>query len=155
VGYRPLRPDRQTRRRQLEKTYRSSFYTKIGPATAKICLENCSNITVSVTGKQKRCHMEPINLSKYEITVSNILRNLNPAKLYEEAIRYEPNTTISSAGALIAYSGAKTGRSPKDKRVVKHPNSEKNIWWGPVNFPMEEQYHRGSYIPQRNFAAHL
>jgi phosphoenolpyruvate carboxykinase (ATP) len=84
--------------------------------------------------------MEPINLSKCGITVSNILRNLNPAKLYEEAIRYEPNTTISSAGALIAYSGAKTGRSPKDKRVVKHPNSEKDVWWGPVNFPMEEQY---------------
>ena len=84
--------------------------------------------------------MEQFNLSNYGITITKILRNLNPAKLYEEAIRYEPNTTISSAGALIAYSGAKTGRSPKDKRVVKHPNSEKDIWWGPVNFPMEEQY---------------
>ena len=78
--------------------------------------------------------------SKYGITVPNVFRNLNPAKLYEEAIRYEPNTTISSAGALIAYSGAKTGRSPKDKRIVKHPTSEKDIWWGPVNLPIEERY---------------
>ena len=64
-------------------------------------------------------------LSKYGLTVPNAFRNLNPSKLYEEAIRYEPETTISSAGALIAYSGAKTGRSPKDKRIVKHPASEK------------------------------
>lgn len=84
--------------------------------------------------------MEEYDLSSYGITVSNTIRNFNPAKLYEEAIRYEPKTTISSAGALIAYSGGKTGRSPKDKRIVKHPSSEKDIWWGPVNFPIEERY---------------
>src|ERR1700736_3419998 len=84
--------------------------------------------------------MDENDLSKYGITVPNVFRNLNPAKLYEEAIRYEPETTISSAGALIAYSGAKTGRSPKDKRIVKHPTSEKDIWWGPVNLPLEERY---------------
>jgi Phosphoenolpyruvate carboxykinase len=37
---------------------------------------------------------------------------------------------------LTAYSGAKTGRSPLDKRVVKEPGSENDIWWGPVNKPM-------------------
>jgi phosphoenolpyruvate carboxykinase (ATP) len=84
--------------------------------------------------------MSTFDLTKYGITVRNILRNASPAKLYEEAIRYEPGTTISSAGALIAYSGAKTGRSPKDKRVVKSPNCAKDVWWGPVNFPMEELY---------------
>ena len=84
--------------------------------------------------------MEDYDLSNYGITVPNTFRNLNPAKLYEEAIRHEPKTTISSAGAFIAYSGAKTGRSPKDKRIVKHPTSEKEIWWGPVNFPIGEHY---------------
>jgi phosphoenolpyruvate carboxykinase (ATP) len=29
------------------------------------------------------------------------------------------------------------GRSPKDKRVVKNPASEKDIWWGAVNIPQE------------------
>ena len=38
----------------------------------------------------------------------------------------------------MAYSGAKTGRSPKDKRVVKNAASEKDIWWGPVNVPMDQ-----------------
>jgi phosphoenolpyruvate carboxykinase (ATP) len=84
--------------------------------------------------------MNTFDLSKYGITVRNIFRNSSPAKLYEEAIRHEPGASISSTGALIAYSGAKTGRSPKDKRVVKSPECEKKVWWGPVNFPMEELY---------------
>jgi len=37
---------------------------------------------------------------------------------------------------LTAYSGQKTGRSPLDKRIVKEPSSEEDIWWGPVNKPM-------------------
>ena len=60
-----------------------------------------------------------------------------PASLYEHAIRYEKDASIAENGALVAYSGEKTGRSPKDKRIVKHPASEKDIWWGPVNIPLE------------------
>lgn len=43
---------------------------------------------------------------------------------------------MTSTGALTAYSGQKTGRSPSDKRVVKEPSSEKDVWWGPVNKEM-------------------
>lgn len=32
-------------------------------------------------------------------------------------------------GALLAYSGKKTGRSSKDKYVVAGPDSESSIWW--------------------------
>ncbi len=62
-----------------------------------------------------------------------------PGSLYEHAIRYEKDASIAEDGALVAYSGVKTGRSPKDKRVVKHPDSEKGVWWGPVNIPCEAQ----------------
>ncbi|MCL4115753.1 UNVERIFIED_CONTAM: hypothetical protein GTU68_063446 [Idotea baltica] len=79
-----------------------------------------------------------IDLSAHGITVKDILRNAQPPTLYEEAIRHEPGTSISDTGCLIAYSGEKTGRSPKDKRVVRHEDSEKDIWWGPVNFPLDE-----------------
>jgi phosphoenolpyruvate carboxykinase (ATP) len=82
--------------------------------------------------------MKPISLAKHGVTVTNVLRNPSPSLIYEEAIRKEPNAAISDTGALIAYSGEKTGRSPKDKRVVKHPKSEKDVWWGPVNFPLDE-----------------
>ncbi|MCA9036099.1 MAG: phosphoenolpyruvate carboxykinase (ATP) [Planctomycetaceae bacterium] len=78
------------------------------------------------------------NLASHGITVENVFRNLAPSTLYEEAIRHEPGTSISDAGCLIAYSGEKTGRSPKDKRVVRHPDSQDNVWWGPVNFALDE-----------------
>ncbi len=82
--------------------------------------------------------MAGFSLEQHGIHVNNVLRNLGSARLYEEAIRREANTSISDTGALIAYSGAKTGRSPKDKRVVKNPDSEKNIWWGSVNVPLDQ-----------------
>lgn len=61
--------------------------------------------------------------------------NPSVAVLYEDALVYETGSAITSTGALTAYSGAKTGRSPKDKRIVKEPSSENDIWWGPVNKP--------------------
>ena len=82
--------------------------------------------------------MTAFDLSANGISVHRILRNPAPSLLYEEAIRNEPNAAISDTGALLAYSGEKTGRSPKDKRIVKHPDSEHEVWWGPVNFPLPE-----------------
>src|SRR5437868_3523158 len=77
------------------------------------------------------------DLKAYDITVAEVHRNLSPSRLYEHAIRYEKDASIAENGALVAYSGVKTGRSPKDKRVVKHPNSEAKVWWGSVNIPLD------------------
>ena len=55
---------------------------------------------------------------------------------------YESGSAITSSGALTAYSGAKTGRSPLDKRIVKEPSSENEIWWGPVNKAMSPEVSR-------------
>jgi phosphoenolpyruvate carboxykinase (ATP) len=82
--------------------------------------------------------MLPIDFRQHGISVTDVRRNLSPPKLYAEAIREDPDCTIADSGALIAYSGTKTGRSPKDKRVVKHPASEKDVWWGPVNVPIDD-----------------
>jgi phosphoenolpyruvate carboxykinase (ATP) len=79
-----------------------------------------------------------IDLSQHGITVEDVRGNLPPAELYAEAIREDPNGAFADSGALIAYSGAKTGRSPKDKRVVKHPASENDVWWGSVNVPIDD-----------------
>jgi phosphoenolpyruvate carboxykinase (ATP) len=77
------------------------------------------------------------DLKEHEISISEIHRNLPPSALYEHAIRYEKDASIAENGALVAYSGAKTGRSPKDKRVVKSATTEKDIWWGAVNIPLD------------------
>ncbi len=88
--------------------------------------------------------MSSLDLKAHGITVENVRRNPSPAALYEDGVRYDPGSRIAFSGALVAFSGTKTGRSPKDKRVVKHPDSENEVWWGPVNFPLEPESYRAS-----------
>jgi phosphoenolpyruvate carboxykinase (ATP) len=83
--------------------------------------------------------MTTIDLSEYGLTVKEVHHNLSCGALYEHAIHFDKESSIADNGALVAYSGGKTGRSPKDKRVVKHPDSENDIWWGSVNIPLEHQ----------------
>jgi phosphoenolpyruvate carboxykinase (ATP) len=77
-------------------------------------------------------------LSSHDIHVRNVLRNASPAELYEEALREGEGSMIAASGALVASSGKKTGRSPKDKRIVQHPQSSGDIWWGKTNIPFSE-----------------
>ena len=51
-------------------------------------------------------------------------------ELYEQAIAHEEGNFIVSSGALATLSGEKTGRSPKDKRVVKEAAHAEDLWWG-------------------------
>ena len=83
-------------------------------------------------------HCPPLSPPDSEVKTSQIA-NPSVAALYEDALVYETGSAITSTGALTAYSGAKTGRSPLDKRIVKEEGSEKEIWWGPVNKPMSPQ----------------
>ncbi|MFZ5833622.1 MAG: phosphoenolpyruvate carboxykinase (ATP) [Planctomycetota bacterium] len=77
-----------------------------------------------------------LDLSPHGINVSRVLRNPAPARLYEDAIIRE-QAAITSTGALLTSSGQKTGRSPKDKRIVENPASAANIWWGSVNMKLD------------------
>jgi phosphoenolpyruvate carboxykinase (ATP) len=83
--------------------------------------------------------LDMLDLSCYGITVTDIRRNVSPAGLYVEAIRADPMCNIADSGALIAYSGDKTGRSPSDKRIVDDPLSRQNVWWGNVNVSIAEE----------------
>jgi len=78
------------------------------------------------------------NLKKYEIHTKKIHRNRSVPELYEIALGQEAGTAMSDVGALMVYSGKKTGRSPKDKRVVREPGSENNIDWGPINIELDK-----------------
>jgi phosphoenolpyruvate carboxykinase (ATP) len=81
--------------------------------------------------------MKSFNLTQHELTVAEVHRNLPPSALYEHAIRYDEEATIAENGALVAYSGEKTGRSPKDKRIVQNAASQKDVWWGATNLPLD------------------
>ena len=78
------------------------------------------------------------NLQHLGIQVDKIYRNTSVPGLYELALNNESGTAISDVGALMVRSGKKTGRSPNDKRIVRHPDSENNIDWGPINIELDE-----------------
>ena len=60
--------------------------------------------------------------------VSRASYNLSETELYEEAIR-NGEADITADGALRAVTGQHTGRSPKDKFVVRDETTEDVIWW--------------------------
>jgi len=72
------------------------------------------------------------------LEVGEIYYQASPGKLIELAVKHEQGTHLSSSGALSVSSGAKTGRSPGDKRTVDEPSSTKDIWWGDVNIKLDE-----------------
>jgi phosphoenolpyruvate carboxykinase (ATP) len=67
-----------------------------------------------------------------KIKAAEVLRNASPARLYKDAVANE-SAAILASGALATFSGEKTGRSPKDKRIVANTESSAEVWWGPVN----------------------
>ena len=50
---------------------------------------------------------------------------------------------LAEGGPLVVETGVHTGRSPKDKFVVREPATEERIGWGEVNVPMDEEHFDG------------
>eukprot|EP01018_Ginkgo_biloba_P023997 Gb_40030 [translate_table: standard] len=75
-----------------------------------------------------------------DLKFTGVLYNLSPAELYEYALT-EEGSFMTSTGALATLSGARTGRSPKDKRVVKDEVTSEEVWWeeGSPNIEMDER----------------
>lgn len=65
--------------------------------------------------------------------------NLTTPALYEEAVR-RGEGLIAQQGPIVFHTGRHTGRSPKDKFVVRNPESERDIWWGSVNHPLDPEH---------------
>jgi len=61
-------------------------------------------------------------------------RNLSAAQLVETAIA-RGEGRLASNGALVAYTGARTGRSPRDKFTVEDDATRERVAWGKVNQP--------------------
>jgi phosphoenolpyruvate carboxykinase (ATP) len=61
--------------------------------------------------------------------------NLAAAALVETSL-LRGEGALTDTGALTAYTGKHTGRSPKDRYLVEEPSSAADIDWGVVNQPM-------------------
>ncbi len=68
--------------------------------------------------------------------------NLSTAELYERAI-VAGEGVIAAEGPLVVRTGRHTGRSPRDKFIVRESSSETKIWWGEINQPIDERQYDG------------
>ena len=62
------------------------------------------------------------------MTTGAVGYNFSATALYEEAIR-RSEAKLTADGALVAYTGQHTGRSPKDKFVVRDEKTGPTVWW--------------------------
>ena len=93
-----------------------------------------------------------VDLAEHGIDADGkIYRNPTTALLYEHALR-RGEGRIGEGGPLVVDTGKHTGRSPKDKFVVREPSSEDRIWWGDVNQELSEEHFEGL---REKVAAHL
>ncbi|MBT6013583.1 MAG: phosphoenolpyruvate carboxykinase (ATP), partial [Flavobacteriales bacterium] len=63
--------------------------------------------------------------------------NLSPEELTKIAIE-KGQATITSSGAININTGEFTGRSPKDRFIVRDAITENSVWWGDVNLSFDE-----------------
>ncbi len=69
--------------------------------------------------------------------VRNVYRNLPTAAIFEHTIR-RGEAKMAHRGPLVVHTGARTGRSPKDKFITMEPSCAEQVWWG-NNIPIEEE----------------
>jgi phosphoenolpyruvate carboxykinase (ATP) len=67
----------------------------------------------------------------------NAHRNLSTPQLVETAIA-RGEGRLAASGALVAYTGVRTGRSPRDKFTVEDAETRERVDWGKVNQPFPQ-----------------
>src|ERR1039458_3606631 len=65
--------------------------------------------------------------------------NLGAAQLLEQAIQRREGS-LADGGSLVVRTGQFTGRSPKDKFIVRDETTDAHVHWGAVNQPMSEAH---------------
>ncbi len=77
-----------------------------------------------------------ISLKNLGIENPTIHYQLSAEELHKIALQSDQGIE-SSTGALAINTGEFTGRSPKDRFIVKDSITEDKVWWGNVNIPLE------------------
>jgi phosphoenolpyruvate carboxykinase (ATP) len=85
------------------------------------------------------------NLSNHGISNLRLAYwNLATEALYEEAV-FRGEGVTTAGGPFVAHTGKHTARSANDKFVVRHADSEDNIWWGVYNRPFDGEKFESLY----------
>ena len=78
-----------------------------------------------------------ISLDIYGIHKAKINYNLSVSDLYEISISKNLGQ-LTNDGVLSINTGKFTGRSPKDRYIVKDEITEEKVWWGDINIPIDQ-----------------
>jgi phosphoenolpyruvate carboxykinase (ATP) len=95
-------------------------------------------------------HTAGIDPSRYDLSQHGLSEagtaywNLGTAHLYEQAMQ-RGEGLLAGDGAFVVRTGQFTGRSPKDKYLVREEGTEHTVQWGSVNQPMTEAHFDGLY----------
>lgn len=76
--------------------------------------------------------------------------NLSPTQLIDEALQRKEGV-LTSTGALMVDTGTFTGRSPKDRFLVKDALTEDTVWWGDINIPISTAHFDQIYAKMKDF----
>ncbi|MEL7121979.1 MAG: phosphoenolpyruvate carboxykinase (ATP) [Bacteroidota bacterium] len=91
------------------------------------------------------------DLSEYGISdVKQTFWNLSPEELTEETIN-RGQGTVADSGALLVMTGEFTGRSPKDRFVVKDENTANSVDWNNINMAFEPEKFDALYDKVANY----
>jgi phosphoenolpyruvate carboxykinase (ATP) len=77
-------------------------------------------------------------------------RNLKAPQLIEQALQRREGS-LAENGAIVVRTGQFTGRSPKDKFIVRDETTDPTIQWGAVNQPMSEAHFDRLYARATSF----
>lgn len=83
---------------------------------------------------EKGLKAEDASLEKLGIKNATAHWNLSPEKLADIAVSKGQAERVNS-GAIAVDTGEFTGRSPKDRFIVKDEITEDPVWWGNINIP--------------------
>jgi len=72
-------------------------------------------------------------------TSATILANLGTAPLVEHAVK-NGEGILSADGPFVVETGKHTGRSAKDKFIVRDAETEDTVWWGTTNVAMTPEH---------------
>ncbi|MFZ1742745.1 MAG: phosphoenolpyruvate carboxykinase [Pontixanthobacter sp.] len=72
-------------------------------------------------------------------TNASIMPNLGTAELVEHAL-INKEGRLAKHGSLVVETGQHTGRSAKDKYIVRDATTEDTVWWGKVNASMTPEH---------------
>ena len=73
------------------------------------------------------------------VTSAQIFANLGRGPLVEHAVR-NGEGLLAAEGPLVVATGKHTGRSAKDKFIVRDAETENTVWWGKTNLGMTPEH---------------